>query len=64
MSKHNKKILLTAEEFHVLSNLIPAITRYIQQLVAYQSVIFDYLNSSIKTTPEVPLIFGPIDAAI
>lgn len=64
LSKHNKKILLTFEEFQVLSNLTPAIIRYIQQLTTYYPLIFDYLNSSINTNPVVPLIYGPIDHAI
>lgn len=64
LSKHNKKILLTFEEFQVLANSTPAINRYIQQLVTYQSVIFDYLNSSINTSPALPLIYGSIDSSI
>lgn len=64
LSKHNKKILLTFEEFHVLSNLIPAVDRYIQQLNTCYPIIFDYLNSSINTNPVLPLIYGPIDPSI
>lgn len=64
LSEHNKKILLTLEEFQVLSNLTPVIIRYIQQLVAYGPLIFDYLNSSVNTNPVVPLIYGPIDHSI
>lgn len=64
LSKHNKKILLTFEEFHVLSSLTPAIVRYIEQLVAYSPIIIDYLNSSINKNPGVPLIYGPIDNSI
>lgn len=64
LSKHNKKILLTLEEFQVLSNLTPVLSRYIQQLVTYGPLIFDYLNSSVKTNPVVPLIYGPIDHSI
>jgi hypothetical protein len=64
LSKHNKKILLTLEEFQVLSNLTPVIIRYMQQLVTYGPIIFDYLNSSVNTNPVVPLIYGPIDPSI
>lgn len=64
LSKHNKKILLTFEEFHGLSNLIPAIVRYIQQLNTCYPIIFDYLNCSINTNPVLPLIYGPIDHSI
>lgn len=64
LSKHNKKILLTFEEFQVLSNLSPVIIRYMQQLVTYGTIIFDYLNTSVNTNPIVPLIFGPIDQSI
>lgn len=64
LSKHNKKILLTFEEFQVLSNLIPAINRYSHQLATYGAIIFDYLNSSINTSPVIPVIYGPIDQAI
>lgn len=64
LSKHNKKILLTLEEFQVLSNLTPVIIRYMQQLVTYAPLIFDYLNSSVNTNPVVPLIYGPIDHSI
>lgn len=64
LSKHNKKILLTCEEFHVLSNLAPAINRYIQQLTTHSLIIFDYLNSSINVNPAIPLIYGPIDPSI
>jgi hypothetical protein len=64
VSKHNKKILLTLEEFQVLSNLTPVIIRYMQQLVTYGPIIFDYLNTSVNTNPIVPLIYGPIDQSI
>lgn len=64
LSKHNKKILLTLEEFQVLSNLTPIINRYMQQLVTFGPVIFDSLNTSINTNPVVPLIYGPIDQSI
>jgi len=64
VSKHNKKILLTFDEFQVLSNLTPAIIRYMQQLVTYGPIIFDYLDTSVNTNPVIPLIYGPIDQSI
>lgn len=64
LSKYNVKILLTFEEFHILSNLTPAIIRYIHQLTMYHPLIYDYLASSINTSPVVPLLYGPIDPSI
>lgn len=64
LSKHNKKILLTLEEFQVLSNLTPVIIRYMQQLTTCGPIIFDYLNSSVNTNPAPPLIYGPVDHSL
>lgn len=64
MSKHNRKILLTFEEFQVLSNLTPVIIRYLQQLITYSPIISDYLYISVHSDPVVPLIYGPVDHSI
>ena len=64
LSKYNKKILMTSDEFHTLSYLTPTIIRYLQQLVTNSSIIIDYLDSCMIKNPTLPLLFGPLDAAI
>lgn len=61
MAKHNKKILLSIKEFHVLSMLAPSITRYISQLVTYEPVISHYLSETVQTQPTCKLNYGHID---
>ncbi len=64
LSKHHKKIILSHDEFYVLSNLVPAITRYLHQLVTYENLVSDYLKAAVLKTPSPQLVYGSIDASI
>lgn len=63
LSKHQKKILLSHDEFNVLSNLVPAISRYIHQLVTYGNLVSNYLKAALLNTPPPQLIYGSLDAS-
>ncbi|WP_221935973.1 hypothetical protein, partial [Klebsiella pneumoniae] len=60
LSKHNKSIHLSFEEFHVLASITPVITRYIHQLIAYSPLISEYLTDSVLKHAVSPLIYEPI----
>lgn len=64
LTKHHKKILLSNDEFYVLSNLVPAITRYVHQLVTYGSLVSNYLNAALLNKPPPKLMYGSLDATI
>lgn len=61
LSKHHKKILLSRDEFCVLSNLVPAISRYINQLVRYEPCVVSYLKAAVLNTPAPMLMYGSVD---
>lgn len=64
LAKHQKKILLSPDEFYVLLSLAPAITRYIHQLVTYENLISNYLKEALLITPAPQLTYGELDATI
>lgn len=63
LSKHQKKINLSCEEFHILSNLVPAVTRYLQQLVTYDNLVEKYLKAAVLKSPPPQVTYGSLDVA-
>lgn len=63
LTTHNKKILLSNYEFYVLFNLVPVITRYIHQLVAYENLVTNYLKAAVLNVPPPQLIYGSLDTS-
>lgn len=61
MTKHNKKVLLTADELQVLAIIAPLVTRYLQQLVTYEPLVSHYLKKTLIEQPLCKLRYGPID---
>lgn len=64
LTKHDDKIMLSREEFYVLSCAASPITRYMRQLVFSSPVIKDYLIDTMEKQPESPILYGPVDTSI
>jgi hypothetical protein len=64
LTKHDVKVHLTVEEFHMLKSAAPAIDRYIQQLNSCEAIVKDYLLDAIENSSDSPIIYGPIDSCI
>lgn len=64
LDKHEEKILLTREEFYILSCVTSPITRYMRQLVFSSSVIKDYLVDTMENQPDIQILHGPVDTSI
>lgn len=64
LTKHDVKVQLTLDEFHMLTGVAPAIDRYIQQLNSCEPMVRDYLWNAIEISSDSPLIYGPVDSSI
>lgn len=64
LTKHDVKVQLTLEEFHMLAGVAPSIERYIQQMISFEPIVKDYLLDAIENASESPLIYGPVDSSI
>jgi hypothetical protein len=64
LNKHEEKIILTREEFYILTCVSSPITRYMRQLVFSSSVIKDYLVDTMEKQPDIPILHGPVDTSI
>lgn len=64
ISKHDVKILLTIDEFRMLSNIIPAVNRYIEQLKFSENMFKTYLTETIENQGNSALLYGSVDVSI
>jgi hypothetical protein len=64
LTQHENKILLTREEFYILTHATSPITRYMKQLVFSSSVIKEYLVDTCEKQPDSALQYGPVDTSI
>lgn len=64
ISKHDVKILLSIDEFRMLSNIIPAVNRYIGQLTLSENMFRTYLIDTIEDHENSALLYGPLDTTI
>lgn len=61
---HADKILLSKEEFFILSCATSPVTRYMRQLVFSSSVVKDYLLETTEQHADVQILHGPVDTSI
>lgn len=63
-TKHDLKIMLTIDEFRMLTNTIPAINRYMEQLKLSEPMFKNYLIDILASDESSPLFYGPVDTSI
>lgn len=63
-TRHDNKVLLTREEFHIFKCASSPVTRYMKQLVFCSSIIKDYLVDTLEKEPSSIVLYGPVDTAI
>lgn len=63
-SKHDTKVLLTINEFKMLSHTVPAINRYIEQLKLSEDMYKNYLTETVETKMDPAIVYGPVETSI
>lgn len=64
LSKYEEKVLISADEFQMLTGVSPAINRYLKQLEFAAPMAKDYLKNHLEEMKDVPIIFSPVDISI
>lgn len=64
LTRHDNKVLLTREEFHIFKYATSPVTRYMKQLVFSSSIIKDYLVDTLEKQPDSTILYGPVDTSI
>ena len=64
LTQHENKILLTRQEFLILSYVSKPLSRYMKQLVFARPVIIDYLVDALETKPDKNIPSGQVDTSI
>lgn len=64
LTRHEEKLLLTKQDFFILNNTAPSITRYLKQLGFSKPILQDYLIHTMETQPDAPVLYSPIDTSI
>jgi hypothetical protein len=61
VTKHDEKVLLSIDEFHMLVGVVPAINRYMKQLNIALPIVKDYLDDTIEQLAILDLQTGAIN---